>query len=268
LDINSYLWSANLANILATVSSLPSSNLQSSNKNQAQSINFFSNQSNNSKYKNLSGISLFNNQRQQAHNTPSVQKLCKILDEDLRKILNDIEFSTTSNMNNDAQKTNSYLFTSVLNEDLKKFNEYLQDCLQLFGQNLCDSFLDFIQKLKTNEFKQSRRNRLLSESNSNSPLNSLDSNLNMKQILLICRFAHSIPSNCPHFKLCYNNLKLSTQDSLVSSLLRKSGAAALTETKVLSEENWLKQINQLREIIRTGFEYVFKQFHKEILLKF
>lgn len=74
--------------------------------------------------------------------TPAIQKLCRFLDEDLNRLLNDIEFSTS--MSNSATLPD----TNILNDDFKYFNEYLQANLELFNDNLCKSLTNLIESLK------------------------------------------------------------------------------------------------------------------------
>ena len=62
--------------------------------------------------------------------------LCKLLDDELSRLLNDIEFSTNESKNQPND--------SILSEDLRHFNEYLLANLQTFSQNLCDSLSNLI----------------------------------------------------------------------------------------------------------------------------
>ena len=153
--------------------------------------------------------------------TPAVQKLCKNLDDDLSKLLNDIEFSTNTDSN--ASKISG----EQLNDDLKNFNEYLQLNLELFCGNLCKSIGDLVETLKEN---------------SRSSFNSNNPNYDMQKILLICRFAHALPKNSSYIKICFINLSnqqnqqqlkskaISTENSILNNLLKKK--QVLNEQKV------------------------------------
>ncbi len=95
------------------------------NKGQS-TFDFFSNQSTNKLSKFLS---LNKQTSKQYTTTPVIQKLCKILDDDLNRLLNDIELSTSTESSavSNLIKTNH---SNILNEDLKYFSEYLQSNLK------------------------------------------------------------------------------------------------------------------------------------------
>lgn len=176
IDINSYLWS------------LDQFNINDSNKGQV-TFDFFSNQSTNK----LSKFLTLNKQTSKQYTTtPVIQRLCKILDDDLNRLLNDIEMSTSSESTSVSNliKTNH---SNILNEDLKYFSEYLQSNLKLFSQKLYNSLKELINSLET---------KLKNNDENSDAFNSLV----VKKILLLCRFSYALPNNCPHFKLCFNNL--------------------------------------------------------------
>jgi hypothetical protein len=152
--------------------------------------------------------------------TPAIQKLCKTLDDDLSKLLNDIEFTTST----DSNKISS----EQQNDDLKIFNEYLQSNLELFCGNLCQSIGDLVKNLK--------------ESN----MNSTNSNLSMQKILLICRFVHALPNNSLYIKICFTNLinqqnqqlkskSFAVENTSLNNLLKKK--QILNEQKVCIVSN-------------------------------
>lgn len=209
-----------------------------SKSNHRSQIDFFANQNSRlvrqSSYKNLQfGL------RQQYSSTPVIQKLCKCIEEELIRILGDIELSTTGSL-----LSNTEANISILNDDFKYFNEYLQDNLQLFSENLCNSLTQLIDSLNTEEpIKPIVDN------------SGFDLDIKIKKILLICRLAHALPYNCPHLKICFNNLnqqfiqqrqqllansKDSANTNLLLSLLNKKKQLT-TETKV----NIIQQIKFL-----------------------
>ena len=139
--------------------------------------------------------------------TPAIHKLCKHLDDDLSKLLSDIEFST-----NTTESSVNRASTEQQMDELRIFGEYLQTNLELFCDNVCKSLGDLIYGLR-NE------------------LDSATVGLRIKKILLICRFAHALPNSCTHLKVCFSNLiqqrnqplsgKTTSTDPLMSSLLKK-----------------------------------------------
>ncbi len=207
IDVNSYLWSLDQFNSL----NMGEVFLDEATKNSSKKseIDFFSNQFNkfsrNQSGKNMTAKPI----------TPAIQKLCKTLDDDLSKLLNDIEFTTST----DSNKISS----DQQNDDLKIFNEYLQSNLELFCGNLCQSIGDLVKNLR--------------ESN----MNSTNSNLSMQKILLICRFVHALPNNSFYIKICFTNLinqqnqqlkskSLAVENTTLNNLLKKK--QILNEQKV------------------------------------
>ena len=248
LDINGYLWSSDIANILNAGSASASQ--------EKQQINFFSNQT--SKFGRLNNFfssgrsNGLNNFSAKQHTTPSIQKLCRQLDDDLAKLLSDIEFSTSTNLSNENSSSSNSESSSdllnianILNVDLKNFNEYLQESLLLFGNNMCTSLSDLIEKLNTGATQSNLIKEETVENRKFSINQVFDSNLNVKRILLICRLAHAIPFNCSSFKMCFINLnqqlaqqqrqqQISSQQTATSSpssSLRKS-LPPMTEQRV------------------------------------
>ena len=171
-DINSYLWSLDQINSITTgESSIGDTNKQISRKSE---IDFFSNQLNK-----FSKSQSSKNTTTKHHSiTPSIQNLCKNLDDDLSKLLNDIEFSTSTD------SSGVKISSEKLNDDLKNFNEYFQSNLELFCDNLCKSIRDLVENLRGNSIK---------------------SNCDMQKILLLCRFAHALPNNSFYIKTCFSN---------------------------------------------------------------
>lgn len=220
MDINSFLWSLDAFSLINTES-------QKNNLNKTP-IDFFSNPG--SKFVRQNSSKNFNLPSKQQHSsTPAIQKLCKCLEEDLNRLLNDIEISTTGTFlqNND-------LNISILNDDFKYFNEYLQDNLHLFSESLFKSFTELIESLNV-------------DNKSSDTTTEFGFSLSIKKILLICRLAHALPYNCPHLKICFNNLNQqliqqrqqllsnsksseNSANSIISSIAKKK--AALQETKV------------------------------------
>jgi hypothetical protein len=140
-------------------------------------IDFFSNKTLSHQNK-----ALYSNSNQHT-TTPSIKQLCKNLDDDLNKLMNDIEFTTNS--------TNFTLNNSVnliINDDLDKFNEYLEVNLKQFGTNISTSLVQIIEDLKAED---------------------INDDLRYKKILFICRFSHALVNLvCPSLKLFFTNINL------------------------------------------------------------
>ena len=120
--------------------------------------------------------------------TPAIQKLCQVLDDDLGHLLNDIEFTANISLNSNNSTSISQL-AEIINEDFKHFNENLQSNLKIFSENLCKSMANIINELNEDCKNDETKN-----------------DLNIKKILLICRFSNSLTNFCPNLKLCFNNL--------------------------------------------------------------
>ena len=179
--------------------------------------------------------------------TPAIVKLCKSLDDDLSRLLSDIEFSSRASSSPppsaSAAASSSLVspgstpvrslsvssvaspvklkaqYQTLLDEDLKSFSEYLQTSLGSFNQNLNDSLRSLLDKHKADLHEM--------RSSASSSTSTLDTQ--MKKILLICRLVHALPNICPNFKLCFNNLyQQRQQQSLLADstqLMRKKFAA-------------------------------------------
>jgi len=113
--------------------------------------------------------------------TPLVQKLCKILDDDLSNLLNDIEYTANLTLNSNSVYFNQ--IADIIAEDLKCFNDYLQTNLRTFNENMHESLISLINDLN--------------EKN--------DINI-IKKILFMCRFTNALTNYCPNLKLCFNNI--------------------------------------------------------------
>lgn len=164
------------------------------------------------------------NERLIYSSTPIIKKLCSSLEEDVNKILSDIEISTSGSY---VMSTESNV--TILTNDFKRFNEYLQDNLDHFSDNVLSSLVKLIDELSESKSEQ-----------------------HIKKILLVCRLAHALPHNCPHLKICFNNLNqqliqqrqqimissrqnVETSTSALLSALNKR-KQALLENKVRSEK--------------------------------
>jgi uncharacterized FlaG/YvyC family protein len=214
-DINSYLWS------LDQFSSLNSSSLANKNIGNAD-IDFFSNQLNKTS-KNVRPAQKSSILKQHLI-TPAIQKLCKYLDDDLSKLLNDIEYSTSSEQ---GKPVTDPKIEAVLNNDIKNFYDYLQTNLESFCENVCKSLSGMVDTL-TKKNKTSNKDLAYS----------IDSDWETKKILLICRLAHALPNNCPHFRILFNNIIYQRQlqsnksatpaidNSPINSLLKKKQPVA------------------------------------------
>ena len=188
MDINSYVWSFESSQLSSFNSSSGKIGERKPEKSDS-SIDFFTNQS--------SRMQRFNTQKalnktylKQYGVSPAIQALCKCLDEDLSKLLSDIEFSTNLNSANVTNSASEYI--NVLNEDFKLFNEYLQECLASFGAELSSLLKNQIESLK--------------QGYANST--STPKNIHMIKILLLCRLVHALPNFCPNLKISYNNINL------------------------------------------------------------
>jgi hypothetical protein len=128
--------------------------------------------------------------------------LCKNLDDDLSKLLNDIEVSTSTN------SSGGNISNEKLSDDFKNFNEYFQSNLDLFCNNLCKSIRDLVENLRGNSIKSS---------------------YDMQKILLLCRFAHALPYNSFYIKTCFSNFSNQqlkskqpiTENSPLTNILKK-----------------------------------------------
>lgn len=184
----------------------------------ANTIDFIANQSNKTfETKNALG---------QHTITPVIQKLCKQLDENMLRLLNDIEFTTNLSLNNNSIPVNQ--IAEIINEDFKCFNEYLQANLQIFSDNLYKSLTYLINNLKSDE----------------------NNDLNIKKILLICRFASALSNFCPNLKMCFSNLN--QQYMAQRQLNSKTGSLNdlfspqlnnLLKKKILSDQKVLIKLN-------------------------
>ena len=202
-DINSYLWSLDQFNSLSTTDNYQDdTNKQSVKKSE---IDFFSSQ-----FIRVSRTQANKSASSKQHFiTPVVQRLCKYLDEDLSKLLNDIEY--VANGESNARKTS----TEQQNDDLKNFNEYLQSNLELFCERTCSSLGDLVDNLKLNSTNSKFEGQTILC-------------LDMQRILLICRFAHALPNNTFYLRACYSNLvqqqhnkSLQNESSMLSNILKK-----------------------------------------------
>lgn len=179
------------------------------------------------------------------------------LEDDVNKILNDIEISTSGSHAMSTEAT-----VAILTNDFKRFNEYLQDNLDQFTENLFESLLKMINEI--NESESEKR---------------------IKKILFICRLAHALPHNCSHLKICFNNLNQqliqqrqqillsskqnaeSSTSALLSALNKRKQALLENKVnflinyfidtignffKVTKDENWTKLLKKLYEIQQKG----------------
>jgi hypothetical protein len=187
IDINAYLWSFDSSQLNA---------FNAFGSTTKPSFDFFSN----STAKSLkSANSLYTNKQSGGSSintnvvTPSVQKLCKCLDEDLNKLLNDIDFTTNVNSTSNNNYETSLKLTSIVNDDLKCFNEYLNEYLQIFTESLCESIHKTIESLRES-----------SSSIENKDFEFKEKNIN--KIVFICRFVHALPNYCLSLKYCFSSL--------------------------------------------------------------
>lgn len=192
-DINAYLWSADITSIL---------NLGSGGNSNSTLVNFFST-SQTSRLRFSGGKNSVTKQ----HTTPWIQNLCKQLDEDLNKLLSDIEYSTSSDGSTDLV---------VLNTDAKNFNEYLQESLLHFADQLGDSLLGIIERFKSSD-EESSSSRIL-------------------KILFTCRLAHALPYNCSSLKQCFMS---SSQQAIMQ---QRQLAARMSQTDIMSPTSLTKKI--------------------------
>lgn len=170
--MNSFLWSFDVFN---QTNEMP--NGSNANTNQKKLIEFFPTINLNKSLGNrsLSSAKIQNIILKQYSTTPTIQKLSKLFEEDLSKLLNDIEFGSIDS--NDTPNVSS-------NEDIMK-NAHLKENLQLFSDNFYNSLFELLQNLKQNVH---------------------ENDLNMKEILFICRLVHALPYTCPILKACFYNV--------------------------------------------------------------
>ncbi len=114
--------------------------------------------------------------------TPALQKLYKCLDDDLNKLIQDIDESlkdtTHVQHQNDAHSTHH-----------RQINQYLQVNSALFIDKIMASFQSFIGQL---------------EEQSNKAVDDSTSTVDVTKLILIARFAHALPICCPQMKLILN----------------------------------------------------------------
>jgi hypothetical protein len=160
--------------------------------------------------------------------TPSMMNLCKLLDDELSRLLNDIEFSTNESKNQSND--------SILSDDLRHFNEYLLANLKSFSQTLCDSLNNLINKLY-----QELKNE------------STDQNVqfHIRKILFICRLAHALPKSSSNLFYCFNTFELNQNKPKIESLLSKK---RLIQTDKKNDENWQHLLDKLRKLCKHGFK--------------
>lgn len=130
--------------------------------------------------------------------TPSVQKLCKQFDEDLGKLLSDIEFGSmdqaTGSDNNDA--------------DAAMKSGHLKENLFSFSKNISGSLLEFVNNLSSTMTNK----------------NDDDTMSRIRKILFVCRLAHALPYTCPNLRACFSTLNDKPPrlvDSTASPVLNK-----------------------------------------------
>jgi hypothetical protein len=198
------------------------------------------------------------------HTTPSIAKLCRQLDEDLARLIGDIEFSTSSSLNDQQSSSSSpdFNIATILSVDLNNFNDYLQESLLSFGNNMCGSLMGLIEKLNSGETvgipSSSGRKFSLTET--------LDLNLNVKQILLICRLAHAIPFNCPSLKLCFINLNQQLVQQQRQQLMRLNSQETAQNNSVVS--SYRKTTQQTDQKVEFYFKRMFCVLNVFIVITF
>lgn len=152
----------------------------------------------------MSKSSLYMMRQQHAITTPSVQKLCKQFDDDLAKLLNDIEFNSTSQADSESSE----------DDDIALKNSHLKENLTAFTTNMYESFLD----LFTNTLKKSIG----------------DDEATIKKILFVCRLIHALPYTCPNLKACFYSLCSPTNSttSLIAITSKVKSAKSFIDSKV------------------------------------
>lgn len=204
------------------------SNEAASLNNKKFQIDFFSSSSNKNRL--LTPTKYNSKQLQTASDylTPSMMNLCKLLDDELSRLLSDIEFSTNESKNQPND--------SILSDDLRHFNEYLLANLQTFSQNLCDSLSNLINKLYE-ELKN----------------NSKDQNpqSQIRKILFICRFAHALPKSSSNLYFCFNTLELNQNKPKLDSLLTKK---RIIQADKKNDDYWQNLLDKLRKLCKHGFK--------------
>jgi len=196
--------------------------------NKKTQIDFFSSSSNKSRL--LTSTKSFGKHLQTADDylTPSMMNLCKLLDDELSRLLNDIEFSTNESKNQPND--------SILSEDLRHFNEYLLANLQTFSQNLCDSLSNLISKLYE-ELKNSPKER--------------NDQSQIRKILFICRLAHALPKSSSNLYHCFNTLELNQNKPKLDTLVTKK---RIIQADKKNDDNWQILLEKLRKLCKHGFK--------------
>ena len=247
IDLNSYLWSFDSAqpNCAAEIKA---------NAEKAENvIDFFSS------HRSSSSSDSNRHMLKQYGASPVIQMICQCLDNDLSRIIDDIEFSTALN----ANSISSLSYVTILNDDFKHFNEYLHAHLLAFSDNVC-RLLNEQANACTSEYERGAR-----QENS------------VNKMLLICRLAYSLPKFSHNLKLCFNNSNLqliNQRQQLTSKLLSSSGGvgsikesssslsvdgfkklAVSKDFKSLNTNpDWLKFMSTLRSICKSCIDFWIK----------
>ena len=216
------------------------------NKNQI-TIDFFTNPSSRStsRFHSINSTKSHHTYKHYA-TTPVIEKLCKILDDELSRLLSDIEFSTQDSVTHRQAKAAN---AQLLDQDLKCFSDYMQSYLKLFTQNLNDSLRSLVDDYKFKDISSAK---------------SETDDLDVKKLLLICRFSYVLPHSCPNLKLCFINLcqqllqqreqdsKLTSLDSAASHLFKKK--LSLENRNSSIDSNFVKLEENLKDICKSCFK--------------
>lgn len=166
--------------------------------------------------------------------TPLVKDLCLSLEDEVNKILNDIEISTSGSHVMSTEAT-----VAILTNDFKRFNEYLQDNLDHFSESLFDSLFKMINEI-----------------------NESDCERKIKKILFICRLVHCLPHNCSHLKICFNNLN--------QQLIQQRQQILLSSKQNLesSTSALLNALNKRKQALLENKVFFFKDYFMASIGKF
>lgn len=215
-DINSYLWSLDLFNQTNEATADNVTNGSNANNNPAATpknqFEFFPTSRSSARLAGGAAKQL-NIVLKQYSSTPSIQKLCKSLDDDLGKLLADIEYGSFVDETNTGPDSPNEQFTNNLKDNLTSF-----------AQAVYESLLELVNKLKQTISDDHDKHHSLSD--------------NIGKILFICRLVHAMPHNCDNLKACFANSSRSRNQkgSDNVTLAKKTSKQSLVDSKVMRKK--------------------------------
>lgn len=231
IDLNSYLWPLDVFN--QTNENLTTENTTTPG-HQKKQIDFFPSTSGGASrpltnLRSISSRQLYTTLKQYS-TTPSVQKLCKQFDDDLGKLISDIEFGSIDQVASSDNNDN----------DAAMKSGHLKDNMSSFSENISGSLLEFVNNLSSTMTNK----------------NDDDTMVRIRKILFVCRLAHALPYTCPNLRACFatlNDKPPRMVDSTASPVLNKiTKSLKQSIDKNLSDELWSKLMEKIVGVIRKG----------------